>query len=127
MQQSALLSPLTCAYIGDAVYEQQVRLHVVAQGDKPIRTLHLLATKFSRASAQCRYFQLIRPVLSEEEVEIFKRGRNAHSRPPKNADPLEYKTATGFEALLGYLYLNGKSERIDEIMRLVFANDKEKL
>lgn len=105
-------SPLTLAYLGDCVYELYVRSRLLERGNAPIYTLHKRATKFVNASAQAEFFCKIEDKLTEKEKDIYRRGRNAKSRPPKNADMIDYKMATGLEALLGYLYLSGEEERL---------------
>lgn len=105
-------SPLTLAYLGDCVYELYVRSHLLQKGNAPINILHKRATKFVKASAQAEFFCKIEDKLTEKEKDIYKRGRNAKSRPPKNADMMEYKIATGLEALIGYLYLSNAEERL---------------
>lgn len=105
-------SPLTLAYLGDCVYELYVRSHLLEKGNAPIHTLHKRATKYVNASAQAEFFCKIEDKLTEKEKEIYRRGRNAKSRPPKNANMTDYKMATGLEALLGYLYLSEDEARI---------------
>jgi len=110
------MSPLVLAFLGDAVYELMVREHIASQGSMPAHTLHMQAIGFVKASAQSDAVDKIMPMLDEEELAIFKRGRNANSTTvPKNANPAQYRRATGLEALFGYLYLNKNVERIREI------------
>ncbi len=110
-------SALTLAYIGDAVYELFVRTYLLKDCNLPVQKLHKSAIKLVNAKAQSDLFQTVKDILSEEEMSVYKRGRNTNSHPPKNADMVNYKSATGVEALIGYLYLNGKSERILELLR----------
>ena len=112
-------SSLVLAYIGDAVYELYIRNYIVSKGNYRIDEIHKSSIKYVKASAQCENFYKIKDILTEEEIAVFKRGRNAKSRPPKNADVMEYKIATGFEALIGYMYINGNEKRIDEIMNII--------
>ncbi len=113
------LSPLTLAYIGDAVYELYVRTIIVNDGNMPVNKLHKKATQLVKAKAQSEAAEKIMVFLKEEELSIYKRGRNAKSgTAPKNADVVEYRRATGFEALVGYIYLIGDSERLSEILKL---------
>ncbi|OQB16032.1 MAG: Mini-ribonuclease 3 [Firmicutes bacterium ADurb.Bin193] len=112
-------SPLVLAYIGDAVYELYTREMLVSRGNMPVDRLHKEATGYVRASAQSESFKEIESVLTEKEIEIFKRGRNTKSTVPKNADMSDYRTATGLEALIGYIYLTGDKNRLDEIMSLI--------
>lgn len=118
----SLLSPLVLAYIGDGVYELYVRGRLIEEHpDMPPHKLHILATAHVKAKSQSRSMVIIETMLSEEELNIYKRGRNAKSATvPKNADVTEYRRATGFEALIGYLYLSGKNDRLTEIMETAY-------
>lgn len=109
-------SPLTLAYIGDAVYELFVRTYLIKDANFPVNRLHKEAIHLVNAKAQSDLFQKIKDNLSEEEMQIYKRGRNTNSHPPKNADMVDYKSATGIEALIGYLYLMGNADRIAELL-----------
>lgn len=124
MQQSEqnpkLLSPLTLAYIGDAVFELMVRERIVRAGNAPVNQLHHLAVRRVCAAAQHEAAMMLLPTLSDEEAAIYRRGRNAHSHPPKNADPAAYRSATGLEALFGYLYLKGEQERISALFAQIW-------
>lgn len=114
-------SPLALAFIGDAVYEEFIRTKILLRANMSANKLHREAVKFVKASAQSFAMQTLLPLLTEEEEDVFKRGRNAHSDSvPKNADVTEYRTATGFEALMGYLYLTAQQERLNEVMLLAF-------
>lgn len=114
----AALNPLTLAYIGDAVYELYIRTMIMAQEpDRSVHKLHLMSTGYVRAHAQSELVHKITPYLMEEELDIIRRGRNSKSASvPKNADIIEYRIATGFESLVGYLYLMGKNKRLVEIL-----------
>ncbi len=115
-------SPLALAFIGDAVYESFIRTKILLKANMSANKLHKEAVKFVKASAQCKAASALLPTLSEEETEIFKRGRNAHSASvPKNADVTEYRFATGFEALMGYLYLTGNSARLTYLMEEAYG------
>ena len=115
------LSPLVLAYVGDAVFELFVRSYLVAKGDSKVNTLHNEAAKLVRASSQADLLQRLDSLLSEEEKEIARRGRNAKSGSvPKNADVVIYRISTGFEALIGYLFLTRKEQRIIELMDYLF-------
>lgn len=105
-------SPLVLAYIGDAVYELLVRSHIVAAGHRRLKSIHLDTVEIVKAENQARFIRQIADELSEEEQDIVRWGRNTHSNPPKNADMQAYRMSTGFEALLGYLYLKGDEERL---------------
>ena len=111
---------LTLAYIGDCVYELYVRTHLISGGDKKVNALHRGATNLVCAKAQAALYHKISPYLTPEEEAVFHRGRNTKSQPPKNADVLEYRLATGVEALIGHLYIQGKTERIEDLMRYLF-------
>lgn len=111
------ISPLSLAYIGDAVYEVYVRTHIMKDANMPVNKLHKAATEYVKAKAQSDIIQAIADKLTEEETAVYKRGRNAHSNTSaKNADIVDYRRATGFEALIGYLYLIGNKERLNEII-----------
>jgi len=113
------LNPLVLAYIGDAVYEVMVRQYVVSRGNFRPHQLHRKATAYVSAKGQARALQDWLPQLTEEEMDIFKRGRNAKSGTmPKNANVLEYRHSTGFECLIGYLYY---TQRFDRLRQLVLA------
>ena len=106
-------SPLTLAYIGDAVYELVLRTYVVGQGNAPVVKLHHRTSDLVNAHTQSELARLIMDDLSEEETAVYKRGRNARSyTKAKNASTADYRRATGLEALVGYLYLAGRYERL---------------
>lgn len=112
-QDAKQYSPLTLAYIGDAVYEVIVRTILVEQGNAPVNTLHKHASKLVKAEAQADAYHRIKEQLTEEEMSVFRRGRNAKSyTSAKNATIGDYRVATGFEALFGYWYLTGQTERM---------------
>ena len=111
-------SPLTLAYIGDGVYEVIVRTILVQKGNCPVNQLHRRASSLVKASAQSAMMGIIEPLLTEDEHQIYKRGRNAHSATmAKNATMSDYRRASGFEALIGYLYLKDNFTRILELVR----------
>lgn len=121
------ISPLSLAYIGDAVYEVYVRTHIMKDANMPVNKLHKAATEYVKAKAQSDIIQAIADKLTEEETAVYKRGRNAHSNTSaKNADIVDYRRATGFEALIGYLYLSGDNIRLKEIidMSIDYINNK---
>ena len=113
------MSPLVLAYLGDTVYESYIREHLIRQNmNRKVNNLHKLAIQYSRAKAQATIIHEIEDELTEEEMKIFKRGRNQKSHTaPKNADIIDYKYATGFEALIGYLYLSEDKERLEYIVK----------
>ncbi len=113
------------AYIGDAVYELQTRLYLFSHVTGQSGRLHQQSIGLVSASAQARAARLILPRLTPEEEAIFRRGRNSQSGSmPKHADPVDYQSATGFEALIGYLYLTGQHERIDRLLRMIDEGDE---
>lgn len=119
------LNPISLAYIGDAVYEILVREHLALRGDKPPEQLHKLAVNFVSAKAQSAATEKLMPILTEEEITAFKRGRNAKvSHIPKGAGPAHYHNATGFEALFGHLYLTGQTERMRELFKLICEGEE---
>ena len=113
------MSPLVLAYLGDTVYESYIREHLIRQNmNRKVNNLHKLAIQYSKAKEQATIIHEIENELTEEEMKIFKRGRNQKSHTaPKNADIIDYKYATGFEALIGYLYLGEEKERLEYIIQ----------
>lgn len=106
-------SPLTLAYIGDAVYDLIVRTVVVERANRAASALHKKTSSIVRAKTQSDMIEVLMPKLTEEEAEIYKRGRNAKPHTTaKNASVSDYRRATGFEALVGYLYLTGNFDRV---------------
>ena len=115
------VSTQALAYLGDCVLEMQVREHLVCKGLSTSGHLNEAALSFVRASAQAEAMKKLLPVLSEEEEAYFRRGRNlGHSSVPKHATVSDYRTATGMEALFGFLHLAGRGERIAELFRLAY-------
>jgi len=116
-------SPLTLAYIGDAVYEIVIRTIIVEKGNAPVNKLHHKASSLVKAVAQKEAMEKILPLLTEEEEAVYKRGRNAKSyTSAKNASVIDYRIATGFEALMGFLYLMGRNERMLELVKIAVNN-----
>ena len=112
-------SPLTLAYIGDAIYELVIRTILVEKGNTQVNKLNQRANRLVIASAQSEMIEKLKPHLTEEEMAVFKRGRNAKSYTmAKNATMSDYRRATGFEALMGYLYLTEQWERMLELIKL---------
>lgn len=112
-------SPLVLAYVGDAVYEFIIRSILVSRGNRPVNKLNKDATSLVKAGAQADIIKLLKPELNEEEFVIFKRGRNSSPHTmAKNASMSDYKYATGFESLIGFLYLDNQFERALELVRL---------
>ncbi len=118
------LNPLALAFVGDGVYELFVREHLAGQGNCPVGKLHQRAVKMVKAEAQAKALrETVMPALSEKENEIIKRGRNAHvSKIPKSANIADYHAATALEALFGYLYLAGETDRLRELFSLIKAS-----
>lgn len=111
-------SGLALAYIGDAIYDLIIRTYVIEHGNAPVNKLHKQVVTLVKASAQAKLYHTIQDMLTEEEEAIYKRGRNAKSfSSAKNADLIDYRTATGLEALFGYLYLTGQTDRLLELIR----------
>lgn len=114
---AANYSPLVLAYMGDAVYEYIVRDRIVRRGNSRVNQLHREAVRYVRAAAQAKIARHLEPLLTEREAAALRRGRNAHSRTmPKNASMIDYRMATAFEALLGYLWLAGEKARAAELV-----------
>lgn len=112
-------SPLTLAYIGDAIFELVVRTVLVERKNTQAEKLHKAATKIVKAETQALMIEAIKDELTEEEMAVYKRGRNAKAvTRAKNATMSEYRRATGFEALMGYLYLKGDIERMIKLIHL---------
>ena len=115
------LSPLTLAFLGDSVYEMFVRTKILSLGNRPANELHKIAVGYVKAKAQAIAAHKIFEILTEEEIDIYKRGRNTNIHTvPKNADMADYRHATALEALIGYLYLKGAEERLHEILNIAF-------
>ncbi|MBP3446844.1 MAG: ribonuclease III [Clostridia bacterium] len=114
------LSPLTLAFIGDTVFDLLVREDLICTANRSANDLHNLAVRKVKASAQAEFIEKLLPELTEKEVAVFKRGRNAKvGHLPKNASQSDYHAATGFEALIGYLYLSDEIERITELFKII--------
>lgn len=113
----AMYSPLALAYIGDGVYEIMIRAKVLSRGNMQVNKMHKKSTSLVKAQTQAQMIRLLEPELTDEELAVFKRGRNAKSvTAAKNATILDYRTATGLEALVGYLYLSERFERLAELI-----------
>ncbi|MBQ8503085.1 MAG: ribonuclease III [Clostridia bacterium] len=119
------LSPLNLAFVGDTVFDLFVREKLVCEANRPVNKLHKSATKLVKASAQADAAMRITENLTEKELSVLKRGRNAHTNhKAKNADVEDYHYATGLEALFGYLYLSGEIERLRELFNLIIEKEK---
>jgi ribonuclease-3 family protein len=119
-------SPLTLAYIGDGAYELVIRTILVKRGNCPVNRLHKQASSLVKAAAQSAMMEVIEPMLTEEEHGVYKRGRNAKSfTMAKNATMGDYRRATGFEALMGYLYLKEDFNRMTELVSAGLKQQEE--
>ncbi len=115
-------SPLVLAYVGDAVFELYVRTHLVSFGNTSVHKLHMRSISYVKAHTQAFIAHEISELLSDEEKDVIRRGRNAKSATvPKNADVGEYRYATGFESLIGYLYLKMEYDRLKRILELALS------
>ncbi len=114
------LSPLVLAYIGDSIYDLVIKTYLLeTKGNMPVNKLNQYASHFLKAVTQSVMIEQIEPILSKDEEAIYKRGRNAKSYTcAKNASVAEYRKATGFEALLGWLYLKGEFDRMMELIKM---------
>lgn len=120
------LNGLSLAFIGDAVYEILVREHLLGHGSLQVGKLHKMAVEMVRASFQADVFDFLEPIVDEAENGILHRGRNASATHiPKGANAIEYRKATGVEALFGWLYLEGKNERIRELFEMILEHSKK--
>lgn len=119
-------SPAALAFYGDCAWEILVRRKVLEKGNAPSAKLHKQSVEMVRASFQCRAVELISDMLTEEEADILRRGRNATGiSVPKSSTPREYHMATGFEALFGYLFLTGGFERANALFEVIW-NERER-
>ena len=119
-QEIAQLNPLQLAYIGDAVYELLIRENALSSGHG-MQALHKKTTSYVCAPGQAMALETVLGLLTEDELDLVKRGRNTHARHagPKSASTAEYASATGLEALIGYLYLMGKSDRVKHLIDVI--------
>ena len=124
IDEARRMNSLSLAYIGDAVFEVMVREYLIVNNQMlSAHKLHMKAITYVKAHAQSEFIREIESKLTEEELHMFKKGRNAKSATmPKNASVTEYRAATGFEALIGYLYLTGQTERLQFIMNSINVN-----
>lgn len=119
MREAALKNPLTLAFIGDTVWDLLVRQRLLATAAR-VNALHQRATAMVNAGAQAKALTVLEPLLTEAEADVARRGVNAHSKhlAPRNQDPVDYRRATGLEALIGWLYLSGQHARIEELFEI---------
>ena len=119
-EQVGQISSLGLAYLGDGVYELMVRAHLCLRGKATNKGLHRAALDYVSAPAQARRAQRILPVLTQKEQDVFRRGRNSHTAAiPKGASVAEYHMATALEALFGWLYLRGETDRLNQLFTLM--------
>ena len=113
-------SPSVFAYVGDTVFDLFVRSEVIGEGNTSVNKMHKKCASVVRASSQARMYEKIEPLLSEDEADIMRRGRNSHQKTmAKNATAADYHKATGLETLIGYLFMTGNTGRIFELMKTV--------
>lgn len=118
-------SPLTLAYIGDGIYELIIRTILVKKGNCPVNRLHKKASSLVKAAAQSGIMEVIEEKLTPEELSVYRRGRNAHSPTmAKHATMADYRRATGFEALMGYLYLKEEYTRMISLIRMGIGEEE---
>ncbi len=124
IEQARMLSPLQLAYVGDSVHTLIVRNHLLLK-DLNVKKMHLKSVQAVCAVNQSKVLESMMPLLTEEEMALVKRGRNAHAHHngPRNASTSEYAGATGLEALLGFLYLTGNDERLNEFTPYLLPED----
>ena len=121
-------SPLTLAYIGDAIYEIYIRTMIVTRANAPVHLLHEKSSALVRAGKQSEIVGILEPLFTEKETQVYHRGRNAKAyTKAKNAGILEYRRATGLEAVMGYLYLKGELDRIRELLAAGLGVEAETL
>ena len=121
-------SPLALAYIGDSVYDLYVRGRVLLKGNRHVTQMHKDSVSFVKAHSQAQSAYAIEKLLTEEELRILKWGRNAKSNTtPKNADVLDYRLATGFETLIGYLYLKKDEKRLKQLMNIAYETVRDNI
>ena len=124
--EAAMLPALTLAYIGDTVYDLYVRTLLVRRRPAGAHALHVAAAGQVCAAGQAAAFRRVEPLLTGEELAVYRRGRNAHSGTvPKHASIADYRVATGLETLVGYLYLTGNDARLGELMQTALRQDGE--
>lgn len=126
VQNPNTYSPLALAFLGDAVYGLLVREHLLLSANRPAGKLHTLSVQSVNARAQAKAMQVILPLLTEEELAVFKRGRNAHpGHTPKNQSEGDYHCATGLESLFGWLYLQNRQDRLRALFDSILHAEAE--
>ena len=121
-EHNALPGSLELAYLGDCLYDLYVREHLIAKGGR-VRAMHREAISLVCAHAQSQALLRIMDALTDAERDVVRRARNAHQTPPKNADPGEYHHATALEALVGWLYVTGQRERMNDILQMALPEE----
>ena len=118
------VSNLGLAHIGDGVYELLCRTYLIKKGDKTVLKLHKDTVELVKAPTQAKFADKIKPVLTEDELAYFRRGKNSHTHAaPKSASPQEYAKATGLETLFGALYLLGQTDRLNELFSIIMNEE----
>ena len=123
-RQVDAISNLGLAHVGDGVYELMVRTLLCSRGDRTVKRLHKESVELVKAPTQAAFAEKILPVLTEEEQDYYRRGKNAHTHAaPKAASPKQYAMATGLETLFGALYLLGRHQRLNELFTMMMENE----
>ena len=123
-EQVKAVTNLGLAHIGDGVYELLCRTYLVSKGGKTVLKLHKASVELVKAPTQAKFADKLKPLLTEEETDYFRRGKNAHTHAaPKSASPQEYAKATGLETLFGALYLMGRTERLNELFHIMINEE----
>ncbi len=115
-------SAVVLAFVGDAVFELLVRSRLVSHGQRKVKALHQDTVARVKAASQAKMIQGLEPLLTEVERDVFRRGRNAKTNPPRNTEVSDYRLSTGFEAVLGYLYLKGDMERLQYLADMALGS-----
>lgn len=112
-------SPLALAYIGDCVFDLIIKTLVMSEGNQPVQVLHQKTSSIVQAASQSKMMRILQPLLTEDEHTVYKKGRNTKAvSPTKNQSLTDYRRATGFEAVIGYLYMTDQYERIVELVKM---------
>ena len=123
-QQVNMVSNLGLAHIGDGVYELLCRAYLINKGDKTVLKLHRDTVDLVKAPTQAKFADQLKPLLTEEEQDYYRRGKNTHTHgAPKSASPQEYAKATGLETLFGALYLLGRTDRLNELFGILMNEE----
>ena len=124
LQQVNAITNLGLAHVGDGVYELMCRAYLCDTGDKTVLKLHKDTVQLVKAPTQAAFADKLKPFLTQEELDFFRRGKNAHTHAaPKSASRLEYAKATGLETLFGALYLLGRTDRLNELFTILMKED----